>query len=437
MVCSKHFVDGKPTSENPMPTLNLGYEKPTKVPRRKLLRESPPLPRRMTTDESQGGEGELYPYPSCDHDYHCLSEICGACSDKNKVLNSMASEISKLNKEKEQLQIEIQSLNQHMEKLTRERKSSKPFSATVIKSDRKMRFYTGIQSVAVFNALFSLVKPHILKLNYWRGNRVLCSKARNKSRLRTKPNKLHGKDQLLLVLMKLRLGLLNEDLADRFQISVGTCSSIFCTLVKFLSQFFGDALITWLPKEVVRSNLPVVFAEKNKNVRCIIDCSEVYIERPKSVDIQAATWSDYKQHNAFKFLIAVSPAGYIMFLSEAYGGRTTDKHICQDSPFYNLLEPGDEVMADRGFQIKEDLLYHRCTLSVPPGARVKSQFSTDQCTMTKEIANLRIHVERAINRLKTFRILKTTFPLTMLPLADDIVRVCAVICNIQRPLIRD
>ena len=84
MVCSKHFVDGKPTSENPMPSLNLGYEKPTKVPRRKLLRESPPLPRRMTTDESQGGEGELYPYPSCDHDYYCLSEICGACSDKNK-----------------------------------------------------------------------------------------------------------------------------------------------------------------------------------------------------------------------------------------------------------------------------------------------------------------------------------------------------------------
>eukprot|EP00112_Aurelia_sp_Birch-Aquarium-sp1_P013366 Seg2834.5 transcript_id=Seg2834.5/GoldUCD/mRNA.D3Y31 product="hypothetical protein" pseudo=true protein_id=Seg2834.5/GoldUCD/D3Y31 len=30
MVCSKHFVDGKPTPENPMPTLNLGYEKPTK-----------------------------------------------------------------------------------------------------------------------------------------------------------------------------------------------------------------------------------------------------------------------------------------------------------------------------------------------------------------------------------------------------------------------
>ena len=81
------------------------------------------------------------------------------------MLNSRASEISKLNKEKEQLQIEIQSLNQHMEKLTLERKSSKPFSATVIKSDRKMRFYTGIQCVAAFNALFSLVKPHISKLN--------------------------------------------------------------------------------------------------------------------------------------------------------------------------------------------------------------------------------------------------------------------------------
>ena len=40
---------------------------------------------------------------------------------------------------------------------------------------------------------------------------------------------------------------------------------------------------------------------------------------------------------------------------------------------------------------------------------------------TTEIANLRIHVERAIQRLKTFRILKYTLPVTLLPLIDDIV----------------
>ena len=93
-------------------------------------------------------------------------------------------------------------------------------------------------------------------------------------------------------------------------------------------------------------------------------------------------------------------------------------------------------MADGGFQIREDLLHNYCTLNVPPGARVKSQMTVEECEKTKAIANLRIHVERAINRMKTFRLLEGTLPLTILPYADDIVRTCAAICNIQPPLIK-
>ena len=35
----------------------------------------------------------------------------------------------------------------------------KPFSVTSIRSDAKMKFYTGIQKIAIFDALFSLTKP--------------------------------------------------------------------------------------------------------------------------------------------------------------------------------------------------------------------------------------------------------------------------------------
>ena len=185
------------------------------------------------------------------------------------------------------------------------------------------------------------------------------------------------------------------------------------------------------------SHIPQCFKGHYRHTRCIIDCTEVAIKRPKSLDVQAATWSEYKKHNTFKVLVAVSPAGYIMYLSDSYGGRTTDRFICQNSDIYNFLGYGDVVMADRGFQIKEDLLHHYCHLAVPPGARAKAQMTATECKQTKEVANVRIHVERAINRLKTFRILKNTFPLTMLPLADDIVRTCASICNIQPLLIKE
>ena len=125
-----------------------------------------------------------------------------------------------------------------------------------------------------------------------------------------------------------------------------------------------------------------------------------------------------------------------MFLSDGYGGRTSDVFICQDSSFYRKLEYGDEIMADRGFQIREDLLNYYCTLSIPPGARLKDQMTAAECKKTKEIANLRIHVERAINRIKTYRILKNVMPMTLLPLIDDIVLTCAALCNLKPPLIK-
>ena len=53
----------------------------------------------------------------------------------------------------------------------------------------------------------------------------------------------------------------------------------------------------------------------------IIDCFEVYIERPSSLIAQAMTWSNYKHHNTVKFLIRITPQGVISFISKAWGAR--------------------------------------------------------------------------------------------------------------------
>ena len=150
-----------------------------------------------------------------------------------------------------------------------------------------------------------------------------------------------------------------------------------------------------------RSNLPSVFIKAGYKKCCVIlDCAEVFIERPKSLINQACTWSEYKHHNTIKFLVGISPTGYITFLSDCYGGRASDRYIVKDSGFYDLLEREDMVMADRRFQIHEELLLRFCSLQVPPGARAKSQMTTDECKKKKDIANLRIQFERAINRIK-------------------------------------
>ena len=122
---------------------------------------------------------------------------------------------------------------------------------------------------------------------------------------------------------------------------------------------------------------------KYKRTSCIIESSQILIERPKSLDIQAATWSDYKKHNTVKFLIAIAPSGFIMYLSHCYEGRAPDWFACHNSDFYSHLSHRNEVMADCGCQITEDLLYYTYTLSVPPGGRLKSQLTSLEYKHTK------------------------------------------------------
>jgi len=136
-----------------------------------------------------------------------------------------------------------------------------------------------------------------------------------------------------------------------------------------------------------------------------------------------------------KYLIGITPDGFISFISKAWGGRATDRYIVQKSGFLDLLEPYDLVLADRGFTIREDLLFRNCTLEIPPPTTGLKQMSRRSVLKTKAIANARIHVERVINRIKWFKILSTTLPLTFVPLFDDILIICAALSNLRKPLV--
>ena len=277
---------------------------------------------------------------------------------------------------------------------------STPITFRKIKIDKKMNFYTGMSTVALFNAIFTLLKPHLPNIIYWKGTKW--------TRLSTKIVKRTSYQKLKkTVTTHLRLNLLNEDLADRFEISTGLCSQTYTTWINIISRVISTALIVWLPRESIRDNVLNCFKKKGPSkCRVIIDCSDLFIERPKSLEMQYATWSEYKHHNTIKFLVGISPSGFITFLSDCYGGRNSDKFITQNSRFYENLERDDEVMADRGFTIQEELLHYYCHLVIPPGKRAKSQMTESECLKKKTVANLRIHVERAIYRIKYFRILK-------------------------------
>lgn len=201
-----------------------------------------------------------------------------------------------------------------------------------------------------------------------------------------------------------------------------------------LSRELG-VLIVWPSKSQVKKTMPYCFRKMYPNCRVIIDCTEVYTETPTALDIAAALWSDYKQHHTIKFLVAITPRGTISWVSPVYGGRASDIHIMRDSGFLNDIQRYDLVMADRGFKIREDLIAVGSNLAIPPSSAASMQMRAKDVKETSQIANVRIHVERAIRRIKVFRILKQEMPLSIVPLVDDILHVCAALSNLLEPLI--
>ncbi|XP_012562119.2 uncharacterized protein LOC105847239 [Hydra vulgaris] len=443
-VCSDHFVDKIPTVMNPNPTINMGFDQPVqKKARRTLLKH--PITSLHCSNKMQPVEplltekSNVTKFPSVSFNADVLSPIlsdhtysmslplpnkCTSCEYKSSLITSYVSKVNSLTNQLKKL------------KIKQTVKSKQKFSWRLVNNDKKMNFYTGISSIAIFNVIFGLLKPFLPSIRYWRGPKHSHSKVKQLKSV-SKCKLLSHREELLMTLMRLRLGLLNEDMADRFGISKSLCSNTITTFIRIIANILGQAIIVWLPSEVIKKNLPQSFVKaKHHKCRVILDCFEIFIERPKSLYNQAVTWSDYKHHNTVKVLIGIAPNGYITFLSKCYGGRASDKFITSDSGFYDLLERDDEVMADRGFQIREELLFRYCSLSVPPGARVKSQMTASECKKTTDVANLRIHIERAINRIKTFRILKNVLPISMLYHMDDIILSCAALCNLKPALIK-
>ena len=66
-----------------------------------------------------------------------------------------------------------------------------------------------------------------------------------------------------------------------------------------------------------------------------------------------------------KALVGASPGGLFTYVSPAYGGLTSDRQIVERSGLNALLDPGDKIMADKGFNVEDLILPYRVTLNIP------------------------------------------------------------------------
>ena len=312
----------------------------------------------------------------------------------------------------------------------------------IFKSDSNLLRYTGIPSKGLFDSLYALLSEKTKELKYWKGQ-AKSQALNNDEDTGMKPGpkrKLTGKEEFTLTMVRLKTGMLTTTIADLFGISQCLVSQIFITWINFLYQVFKP-LIKWPSKSKIQKHMPASFKTKYPKTRAIIDCTEFFIQKPGNTKAQSTTYSSYKSHNTAKVLVAISPSGAFTFVSDPWGGNASDRFLTEHSGILDLIEKGDDIMADRGFNIRDLLTSKNATLNMPPFTRRapngnKKKLNVDEIKQTRNIAKLRIHVERAIERLKNFRMLSNIIPQNCNALLPQMIIVGAFMCNLLPPLVK-
>jgi len=237
-------------------------------------------------------------------------------------------------------------------------------------------------------------------------------------------------------LVRLRVGLLNTDLAYRFGISPSSVSKIVTSWFQFVYLQFGRMRNKiFASRQRLKHIIPPCFV-KFKDIRVIIDCCEVFVEQSTHFCRQENIYSSYKNHSTFKSLIGISPNGDIMLLSDAFEGSMSDNDIVKKSGFLDIFEAGDLILADRGFTIRNILYEKKVDVNIPPFFQGRSRLRVGDEITFKQIARVRIHVERAIRRIQKFRLLKRVISLSLQPVFSQMVFVAGCLVNFQDPLVK-
>lgn len=185
--------------------------------------------------------------------------------------------------------------------------------------------------------------------------------------------------------------------------------------------------------------MPQDFKTKYLSTRVILDCTELHCEMPSSLLLNSELLSYYKNHTTVKALLGISPKGFFTFIGQVYTGSISDKEMVGRSGILNLpFSEGDSVMADKALPLRiSSLLESLCIFRLFLG--MSDQTSAEDVVATQEIASFRIHNERAINKVKNFKIFDAVIPLIQLGVLNQKWCVCVscyTICKILSSMLK-
>ena len=93
-------------------------------------------------------------------------------------------------------------------------------------------------------------------------------------------------------------------------------------------------------------------------------------------------------------------------------------------------------MGDKGFNIQKEVEAVGLMLNIPPFASSGKQMSQEDALYTQKIAMHRVHVERAIRRIKSFKIVSGRVNISFMSNINQIWYVCSFLTNFMPPCIK-
>ncbi|KAF4514111.1 UNVERIFIED_CONTAM: hypothetical protein B566_EDAN019090, partial [Ephemera danica] len=332
---------------------------------------------------------------------------------------------------------QLEEVNDKVNNLLNEVNNCKFSILKFIDNDKKIKYYTGFESYLVFHSMYLFFAPNRNNVKYLgTTNRADDISSRPHEAPRRGPvRKMLLMDEFFMVLIRLRRGTAEELLGDMFCISQAQCSHILNTWIIIMSDKLAQIPI-FPPKTEVERTTPEYIKKLFKGLRIIIDSLELFTQSPSSILTQREIFSSYKHHTTAKAMLGIAPSGLISYFTRLYAGRCSDKKILRHCGLLDLLEPNDVIMADRGFDIDVDVKERGISIITPAFLRGRSQFNREEVSKSRQLAQVRVHVERAVRKVKEFKILEGTIPISLVPMLDRIWTICVHLSNFTGHLIK-
>ncbi|KAF6206914.1 hypothetical protein GE061_018150 [Apolygus lucorum] len=346
-------------------------------------------------------------------------------TSKTERVSSMMTSMQKVQAECDMLRKDNEWMRDENRKLKLNLKNVSIDEDSLRDDDEKTNFLTGLKNFKLLKSVYDFVEveiPHSYR------------------------NTLPKFSEFVLTLMRLRLGVLEQDLAYRFNVSATSVSCTCSCWIRAMSFKLGR-LIVWPERANIQRTLPQDFKSVfGDRFAVILYRFEVFLNRPNLLWPKAGTSSKYKKDNSVRFFVGITPQGTVCFVSRAWDGKAADKYSTLKSGFLDKLMLGDVVITDRGFNIDEESGLIPADISIPVFTKGETPLSFDDVQKAEEIAKIKLHVARLVGFIqRQFRYLGSILPQNYLtvPLTDDIppidqaLRICCGLSNICSSYVRD